>query len=126
MHAHKLHAHSSGSHATACCPRAGARTLCTAPGALQRRGDILVCFAHPRRVAKVASQIQREISEMFIYDKVVQAAICPEKRAGLDDKLSAVASITHVYVSNDLQVGSGVMKSVTLFCWLLHVTSCHQ
>lgn len=26
--------------------------------------------AHPRRVAKVASQIQREVSEMFIYDKV--------------------------------------------------------
>ncbi|WIA15088.1 hypothetical protein OEZ85_001784 [Tetradesmus obliquus] len=61
-------------------------------------------MAHPRRVAKVSSQIQREISEMFIYDKVVQEAICPERRAGLDDKLSAVASVTHVYVSNDLQV----------------------
>ncbi|KAF6264296.1 ribosome-binding factor A-domain-containing protein [Scenedesmus sp. NREL 46B-D3] len=70
----------------------------------QQRGEVIICMAHPRRVAKVSSQIQREISEMFIYDKVVQEAICPERRAGLDDKLSAVASITHVYVSNDLQV----------------------
>lgn len=31
---------------------------------------ICVVQAHPRRVAKVASQIQREVSEMFIYDKV--------------------------------------------------------
>jgi hypothetical protein len=33
---------------------------------------VLRCIlqAHPRRVAKVSSQIQREISEMFIYDKV--------------------------------------------------------
>eukprot|EP00879_Flechtneria_rotunda_P002238 GHRR01002425.1.p1 GENE.GHRR01002425.1~~GHRR01002425.1.p1 ORF type:complete len:347 (+),score=94.55 GHRR01002425.1:640-1680(+) len=69
-----------------------------------RPGHLLVCQAHPRRVAKVSSQIQREVSEMFIYDKVVQEAICPERRVGLDDKLSAVASITHVYVSNDLQV----------------------
>lgn len=35
--------------------------------------------------------------------QVLQAAICPERRVG-DDTLSAVASITHTYVSNDLQV----------------------
>jgi hypothetical protein len=35
--------------------------------------------------------------------QVVQEAICPERRRGLDDKLSAVASVTNVYVSNDLQ-----------------------
>lgn len=36
--------------------------------------------------------------------QVVQEAICPEKKRGLDDQLSAVASITEVYVSGDLQV----------------------
>lgn len=36
--------------------------------------------------------------------QVVQEAICPERRKGLDDQLSAVASITEVYVSGDLQV----------------------
>lgn len=60
-------------------------------------------MAHPRRVAKVASQIQREIGEMFVSDPVIQAAICPERKLG-DDTLSAVASITNTYVSNDLQV----------------------
>lgn len=138
--------------------------------------------AHPRRVAKVASAIQREISQMMVYDQVggmgwcragrqqrrstsaqamrsssggsrwrghargpqgcggatglgpqpqaptpthelathtlphapapthppllqvLAAAISPERRAG-GDVISAIASITHVYVSNDLQVG---------------------
>jgi hypothetical protein len=36
--------------------------------------------------------------------QVVQDAICPERRVGLDDALSAIAGVTHVYVSNDLQV----------------------
>jgi hypothetical protein len=43
--------------------------------------------------------------------QVVQEAICPERRSGLDDKLSAVASITHVYVSNDLQVRHAAVTS---------------
>lgn len=60
-------------------------------------------MAHPRRVAKVASQIQREISEMFIYDKVLQSAISPERQTG-SDALTAIPSITHVHVTNDLQV----------------------
>jgi hypothetical protein len=42
---------------------------------------------------------------MLMSDQVVQEAICPERRRGLDDQLSAVASITEVYVSGDLQVG---------------------
>lgn len=68
----------------------------------QRQRASHVCQAHPRRVAKVASQIQREISEMFIYDDVMQRAICPER--GQSDALTAIASVTHVYVANDLQV----------------------
>jgi ribosome-binding factor A len=139
-------------------------TLCTAPCAPVVHITPPPTQAHPRRVAKVASQIQREISEMFIYDKVracrgtrgarapavaaicnhscqlfivhlsrdttllplpacrcptrrhhnhpplaplaqvVQEAICPERRSGMDTALSAVASITDVYVSGDLQV----------------------
>lgn len=35
--------------------------------------------------------------------QVVQEAICPERQLG-DNALSAVASISDVYVSNDLQV----------------------
>ncbi|GLI60957.1 hypothetical protein VaNZ11_003209 [Volvox africanus] len=63
----------------------------------------VVCMAHPRRVARVSSQIQREIGDMFVSDPVIQAAICPERKGG-GDTLSAVASITNTYVSNDLQV----------------------
>jgi len=63
-----------------------------------------VCQAHPRRIAKVASQIKREIGEMLIMDDVVAGAVCPERKRGFDGALSALASITDVYVSNDLQV----------------------
>ena len=34
----------------------------------------------------------------------VQKAICPEKRVGLDTAVSAIASVTEVRVSSDLQV----------------------
>jgi ribosome-binding factor A len=34
----------------------------------------------------------------------MQSAVCPEVRLGLDSALSAVASVTEVRVSNDLQV----------------------
>lgn len=45
--------------------------LAREPAALTPCADALAHpQAHPRRVAKVASQIQREISEMFIYDDV--------------------------------------------------------
>jgi ribosome-binding factor A len=61
-------------------------------------------MAHPRRIARVAKQIEREVGSLFIYDKVVQEAVCPERRRGLDGALSALASVTEVEVSNDLQV----------------------
>ena len=35
---------------------------------------------------------------------MVQKAICPEKRLGLDAAVSAIASVTEVRVSSDLQV----------------------
>ena len=35
---------------------------------------------------------------------MLQNALAPERRTGLDQQLSVVPSVTHVYVSNDLQV----------------------
>lgn len=60
--------------------------------------------AHPRRVAKVAKQIEREVGALLITDKTLQAAVCPERRRGFDGALSALASVTEVQISNDLQV----------------------
>jgi len=60
-------------------------------------------MAHPRRIARVSSQIQREISNLFVTDQVLAGAICPERALGARE-ISAVASVTDVYVSNDLQV----------------------
>ncbi len=60
--------------------------------------------AHPRRVAKVAKQIEREVGQLLISDKTMQAAVCPERRRGFDGALSALASVTEVQISNDLQV----------------------
>ncbi|KAG2437194.1 hypothetical protein HXX76_005858 [Chlamydomonas incerta] len=96
---------------SACAPPPASRALrsrAVAPRSAQpvqhRRGRLeVVCMAHPRRVAKVSSAIQREVGDMFVSDPVIQAAICPERKLG-DDALSAVASITNTYVSNDLQV----------------------
>ncbi|PRW60528.1 putative ribosome-binding factor chloroplastic [Chlorella sorokiniana] len=64
----------------------------------------VVCMAHPRRVAKVAKQIEREVGNLLITDKILQAAVCPERRRGFDGALSALASVTEVHISNDLQV----------------------
>ncbi|GIL62147.1 hypothetical protein Vafri_16417 [Volvox africanus] len=86
IHVHKLHHQ---------CPRNGIFAC--------RQRLQVVCMAHPRRVARVSSQIQREIGDLFVSDPVIQAAICPERKGG-GDTLSAVASITNTYVSNDLQV----------------------
>ena len=36
--------------------------------------------------------------------QVLQGAVCPEVKLGLDDAVSAIASVTEVAVSNDLQV----------------------
>ena len=64
----------------------------------------VTCMANPRRMARVSKQIEREIGALFVSDKVVQEAICPERKRGIDDGLSALASVTEVEVSNDLQV----------------------
>ncbi|KAI3429465.1 hypothetical protein D9Q98_005557 [Chlorella vulgaris] len=69
-----------------------------------RRACSIVCMAHPRRVAKVAKQIEREVGQLLISDKTLQAAVCPERRRGFDGALSALASVTEVVISNDLQV----------------------
>ena len=61
-------------------------------------------MAHPRRIARVAKQIEREVGALLIYDKVLQQAVCPERRRGIDNALSALASVTDVQVTNDLQV----------------------
>ncbi|CAL5227613.1 g10616 [Coccomyxa viridis] len=62
------------------------------------------CMAHPRRVAKVAKQIEREVGTLLLHDRVLQGAVCPEVKMGLDDAVSAIASVTEVAMSNDLQV----------------------
>lgn len=36
--------------------------------------------------------------------QILQAAVCPERRRGYDGALSALASVTEVAISNDLQV----------------------
>ena len=69
-----------------------------------RRQLDVTCMAHPRRVAKVSSQITREISNMLVNDSVLQVALSPERKLGESMDLSAIPSVTSVYVSNDLQV----------------------
>lgn len=84
--------------------------------------------AAPRRQAKVAKQIEREVGNLLLTDKVhrrlvsavvccefqeqtkssvvqvLQKAVCPEKRIGIDSALSAIASVTEVEVSSDLTI----------------------
>ena len=36
--------------------------------------------------------------------QVLQAAVCPERRYGVDDELSAIATVTEVELSKDLAV----------------------
>ncbi len=40
----------------------------------------------------------------MIVMQVLQGAVCPEVKMGLDDAVSAIASVTEVAMSNDLQV----------------------
>lgn len=63
-----------------------------------------MCMAHPRRVVKVAKQIEREVGSLLVTDRVVMEAVCPERRRGLDSAISAVASVTEVQLSRDMQV----------------------
>ncbi|CAL1385671.1 unnamed protein product [Linum trigynum] len=62
------------------------------------------CMANPRRVRMVAKQIQRELSDMLLTDKVLQYAILPEAALGADRYLSSLTTISDVQVSGDLQV----------------------
>jgi len=52
----------------------------------------------------VAKQIEREVGSLLLTDKVLQKAVCPEKDRGADSYLSAIASVTEVDLSRDLQV----------------------
>lgn len=61
-------------------------------------------MAKERRVKMVSQQIKREISEMLLYDKVVQAAVLPETALGADMYLTAVATVSDVEMSKDLSV----------------------
>ncbi|KAL5563143.1 hypothetical protein UlMin_032890 [Ulmus minor] len=61
-------------------------------------------MAKPRRVAMVAKQIRRELSDMLLTDKVLQYAILPEASLGADRYLSSLTTISDVEVSSDLQV----------------------
>lgn len=64
----------------------------------------MVCMANQRRVKMVAKQIQRELSDMLLTDKVLQYAILPEASLGADRYLSSLTTISDVEVSGDLQV----------------------
>ncbi|KAL9244960.1 hypothetical protein vseg_018673 [Gypsophila vaccaria] len=72
-------------------------------GAEQQRMTVK-CMANPRRVAMVAKQIRRELSEMLLTDKTLQYAVLPEAALGADRFLSSVTTISDVEVSADLQV----------------------
>jgi len=61
-------------------------------------------MANPRRVKMVAKQIQRELSDMLLTDKVLQYAILPEVSLGADRYLSSLTTISDGEVSGDLQV----------------------
>lgn len=62
------------------------------------------CMANPRRVAMVAKQIMRELSDMLLTDTHLQSAILPEAALGADRFLSSVTTISDVELSADLQV----------------------
>ncbi|XP_065865298.1 probable ribosome-binding factor A, chloroplastic [Euphorbia lathyris] len=66
--------------------------------------NTIKCMANPRRVKMVAKQIQRELSDMLLTDKVIQYAVLPEAALGADRYLSSLTTISDVEVSSDLQV----------------------
>ncbi|KAL5726627.1 hypothetical protein ACHQM5_009656 [Ranunculus cassubicifolius] len=66
--------------------------------------NTIKCMANPRRVKMVAKQIQRELSDMLLTDKVLQYAVLPEAALGADRYLSSLTTISEVVVSPDLQV----------------------
>ncbi|XP_072993485.1 probable ribosome-binding factor A, chloroplastic [Typha latifolia] len=72
-------------------------------GGPRRTGEVR-CMANQRRVRMVAKQIQRELSDMLLKDKVLQYAVLPEASLGADRYLSSLTTISDVEVSGDLQV----------------------
>ncbi|XP_021738751.1 probable ribosome-binding factor A, chloroplastic [Chenopodium quinoa] len=70
----------------------------------QQRMKTIKCMANPRRVAMVAKQIRRELSDMLLTDTNLQFAVLPEAALGADRYLSSVTTISDVEVSADLQV----------------------
>uniref|UniRef100_A0A9I9DNC6 Ribosome-binding factor A, chloroplastic n=1 Tax=Cucumis melo TaxID=3656 RepID=A0A9I9DNC6_CUCME len=78
------------------------------------RGATIRCMANSRRVKMVAKQIQRELSDMLLTDKVLQFAILPEASLGADKYLSSLTTITDVEVSADLQVFFSLLCSVAM------------
>ena len=53
--------------------------------------------------------------------QVMQAAVCPERARGFDGALSALASVTEVQISNDLQVAK---VYISLYRWVGGVCVC--
>ena len=62
----------------------------------------------------MAKQIEREVGTLLLTDRVLQSAVCPEVRLGLDTSVSAIASVTEVELSRDMQV---CMWAVLLCHW---------
>ncbi|GJP30047.1 hypothetical protein CLOM_g22063 [Closterium sp. NIES-68] len=61
-------------------------------------------MAQPRRVQMVAQQIHREVASMLLNDTTLRAAVQPEHALGADKFMSAIATISDVELSADLQV----------------------
>ncbi|CAI5476521.1 unnamed protein product [Closterium sp. Yama58-4] len=61
-------------------------------------------MAQPRRVQMVAQQIHREVASMLLNDTTLRAAVQPEHALGADKVMSAIATISDVELSADLQV----------------------
>ena len=83
---------------------------------LSSRFKTIRCMAKPRRVAMVAKQIRREISDMLLTDTTLQYAILPEAALGADRYLSSLTTISDVEVSSDLQV---LLSLVGFLCFQL-------
>lgn len=62
------------------------------------------CQAVPRRVERVSRQLEREVGDLLRSDKVMRRAVCPNEAVGQDLALSAMASVTQVELSRDMQV----------------------
>jgi len=61
--------------------------------------------AHPRRVARVAKQLEREIGMLLLTDPALRAAVSPpsreRERAG---SLAGIASVSEVELTSNLQL----------------------